>query len=132
MSPSLKPEDFKGTTIKTAFEQMRANAILNAENNVRGMSIINFNVACFLGKHRHNDALFIFAHWAIQPIKKDSERFKRNPIEGQDALKLRANQLTTHLSQREDISEEFSQTLLHHMKNVIAKEISKLKALQTA
>lgn len=132
MNTTLSPKDFKGTTIKTAFEQMRVNAIINAENSVRGISIINFNVSSFLTSRRQSDALFIFAHWAVQPIRKDLERFRMHPQEGQRALEHRAQQLTNHLSQRADITTELAQQMLEHMQNVIHEEIDLLQAAQTA
>lgn len=132
MNTTLGPQDFKGTTIKNAFEQMRANAIINAENSVRGISIINFNIGCFLTSKRKDDALFILCHWAIQPIRDNPERFKMHPQDGLHALQHRVKKLVDHLAERADITPEFAQKILDRSYNVIQDEINLLQAFQTA
>lgn len=132
MNTTLSPCDFKGTGIKTAFEQMRANAIINAENNKRGISIINFNLTAFLHERRQNDLLFILKNWAVQPLRKDLSRFKFAAREGQKALEHRAQQLANHLSARNDITQEAIKTALSHMNETIAEEISLLRVAESA
>lgn len=132
MHTTLGSADFKGTGIKTAFEQMRANAIINADNNARGLSIINFNITAFLARRRQKDALFILGLWAISPIKSNLERFKNYPTDGQKALEKRAENLIVNLQQRPDFSNDFAQELLDHIKTAIAEEINHLTVAQTA
>ncbi len=132
MNTTLEPADFKETTIKTAFEQMRANAIINAEHNARGISIIDFNITTFLSKRRQKDALFILGLWAVQPIKQNTERFKDHPIQGQTALQKRAENLIDHLNRRPDISDEFARESLLHIQNIIEQTFNSIKVAQTA
>lgn len=130
MNTTLTPGDFNGTTIKTAFEQMRANAIINAENSIRGVSIIDFNIGSFLGPRRQQDALFILGHWAIQPIRLNTSRFIEQPQRGKDALEHRARQLINHLENRAEVSHDFAATILEHIQKIIAEEINLLAAIE--
>lgn len=107
MTTILSSKKFKGTNIKTPFEVMRASAIINANIDVRGLSLINFNLTTFLEKGREEDSYFILSLWAVMPIKNQMQRFIEQPQSGQQALIRRVEELLTHLTKRSDTSDYF-------------------------
>lgn len=122
MKKIIRISDFKDTTIKTPFEQMRANAIINATQDAAGLSMINFNITTFLAKHRHEDAYFILSLWAVKPISTQTEKFMQRPEAGQDALKKRAEILMMHFQKRNDVTDAFIETALSHMNSSIQEK----------
>lgn len=115
---------FKGTNIKTPFERMRAKAIICANMDTRGLSLISFNLTTFLKKGREDDAFYILSHWAIEPTKQHTLKFHQNPQTGQQALIGRAEKLIEYLEKREDTSDYFLETVLQYMTQHIKDEIT--------
>lgn len=126
MSTKLTLSQFKGTNIKTPFEIMRANAIIDANMDIRGLSLINFNLTTFLKRGREEDAYFILSFWAIAPIKHQAQKFIQNPQAGQQALIKRTEKLIERLAEREDTSEYFLETVFTRMTQHINRTLSKI------
>lgn len=126
MSTELAINKFKGTNIKTPFEIMRAGAIIHANMDTRGLSLINFNLTTFLQKGREEDAYFILSLWAIEPIKHQVQRFIQNPKAGQQALIKRTEKLMEHLAKREDTSDYFLETVFARMTQHIRKTLAEV------
>ncbi len=131
MGANSHNRDFSGTKIRTPLEIMRANAIINASNDHVGMGMINFNITAFLPRSREEDALHILGLWAIEPISKDTSRFRRFPEAGQDALFKRIHALTKHLANRPDVTDSFIEKARNYMKAAVEKELKILCAGQT-
>ncbi len=123
---ALVQHEFKGTTIKTPFEKMRANAILNATNDDKGLSIINFNVTGFVKAHKFDDVFYILCLWSVEPLEKAPRKFGRYPEAGEQALKTRAKGLIDNLSNRRDLTHEFIDTLRDGMTKMIENQMSPL------
>jgi len=124
MNMALYARDFTGTGIKTPFDQMRANAMINARHDTRGMSIIIFNLNAFLQQARHEDIYHILSLWAVEPIKRSPAKFKKHPEAGEKALYKRAKALQENLYKTPHIPDWLSETSLEHMFASIEKEMS--------
>ncbi len=124
MNMALYARDFTGTGIKTPFDQMRANAMINAHHDTRGMSIIIFNLNAFLQQARHEDIYHILSLWAIEPLKRSPAKFRKYPKAGKKALYKRAKSLQEKLYKAPHIPDWLSETSLEYMYNSIEKEIS--------
>ena len=131
MGTALSQKDFReNTTLRTPLEQMRANSMVSANHDKRGMSIISFNINAFLEPSKQDDALFILGRWAINPIQKNPTRFQNHPTEGKKALEGRAKTLINNLSTRKDMPVYFLEKLQTHMQVEIESEINLLCAMQ--
>ena len=126
MSTEIAISEFKGTNIKTPFEVMRAGAIIHANMDTRGLSLINFNLTTFLERGREEDAYSILSFWAIEPIKHQVQRFIQSPQAGQEALIKRAEKLIEHLAKREDTSDYFLETVFARMTQHINKTLAEV------
>ncbi len=102
---------------------MRACAIINANLDVRGLSLINFNLTTFMGKGRQKDALFILSLWAIEPVRKQTQRFIESPKAGEAALIKRTDNLIVYLKKRSDASDCFIENATSQMTDRINKTI---------
>lgn len=122
--------DFSGTNIKTPVDKMRAHSVINAPNTPNGLSLINFNLSCFIKKARTKEICHILSLWATAPIKKNPHKFISHPKAGEQALKKRAETLLDQLSGRHDMSDNFIENCEKHMFENIEKEIRIL--LETA
>ncbi len=126
MDTELKTSVFKGTNIKTPFEIMRASAIIHASMDTCGLSLINFNLTTFLTRGREEDAHFILSLWAIEPIKHQTQKFRQNPNAGQQALIIRTKKLIERLTEREDTSDYFLETVFTRMTQHINKTLAEI------
>ncbi len=124
MTAQAKQTRFDTTNITCAVERMRANAIINAQMNVEGLSMIGFNLPLFTSSKREEDGLLILAQWAIEPIRKNPAKFMRFPEVGEDALHQRAHNLFLHLSKRKDITEQFLDSAAERMSQAISMQMS--------
>lgn len=123
MNMALYTRDFSGTGIKTPFDQMRANAMINAKHDVRGMSIINFNINAFLQQARHDDLYYILCQWAVEPIKRSPSKFKRYPEAGERALHKRAIALKNNFVKTPHMPDWLADTALEMMHSAIEEEM---------
>ncbi len=121
---ALYTRDFTGTGIKTPFDQMRANAMINARHDTRGMSIIIFNLNAFLQQARHEDIYHILSLWAIEPLKRSPAKFRKYPEAGEKALYKRAKALQENLYKTPHIPDWLSESALEYMFNAIEQEMS--------
>lgn len=126
MKTAFNIRDFSGTTIKTAFDQMRANAVINAQHDTRGLSIISFNISAFIQDARYDDAYFLLNKWAVAPILRSPSKFKRYPRAGHDALYKRAMTLAQDLSDKRLIPYWFVESIMEQMNEQIAEHYSRL------
>lgn len=126
MNMSLYARDFTGTGIKTPFDQMRANAIINARHDVSGMSVINFNINAFLQKARHDEIYYILNLWAIEPIKRNPEKFKKYTDFGKRALQKRAEILRRNFEKAPQIHDWFIDTAMSSISEAIEQEIGSI------
>lgn len=118
---------FKGTNIKTPFEVMRASAIINANIDTRGLSLINFNLTTFLKKGREEDCYFILSLWAVIPIKNRPQHYIKHPQTGQQALIKRTEELINHLKKRSDTSDYFIEIAHNRMTQNVNKIFNELR-----
>ncbi|PCI57076.1 MAG: hypothetical protein COB36_02060 [Alphaproteobacteria bacterium] len=126
MNTELAINKFKGTNIKTPFEIMRAGAIIHANMDTRGLSLINFNLTTFLQRGREEDAYSILSFWAIEPIKHQVQRFIQNPEAGREALIKRVEKLIEHLEKRNDTSDYFLETVFTRMTQHINRTLAEV------
>lgn len=98
MNMALYTRDFSNIGITAPFDQMRANAMINAQHDKRGLSVILFNINAFLMQGRRRDILNILKLWAVEPIKRNKHKFKQHPEAGLRALCNRIKTLETSLS----------------------------------
>lgn len=123
--------DFPKSGIKSPFERMRANAIINAKCDAAGYSMINFNITTFLPAERHSDAFMILSLWAIEPIRLAREKFMSHAEEGNKALRARTLHLLENLSKRNDIPSAFIIRAREHMFKTIESELDITPEKQT-
>ena len=128
MANQVTQYEFKGSGIKTPFEKMRANAIINAKLDTVGMSLINFNITAFLGRSRHEDAFLILSLWAIKPIRDNLNAFQSNPHQGEEALNKRISVLIERFQTRPDMTPAFLDAATIRMNTAVESEIMHLKS----
>ncbi len=128
---AMDARDYSGTTIKTPFEKMRANAIINAKNDTAGLSLINFNITAFLPKSKREDAYYLLSQWAIEPINLQKQKFLQYPQQGTQALIKRADLLIENLSKRNDLPDGFLEISGERMKEEINKTMHSLSHANT-
>lgn len=121
---ALYTRDFSGTDINTPFDQMRANAMINARHDTRGTSIINFNINAFLQKARHNDLYYILSMWAVEPINRSPAKFRKHPEAGKRALYKRIESLKNNFYSTRNIADWFTDTAYEHMMIAVDNEIA--------
>ncbi len=126
MKMVFNTRDFSGTTIKTAFDQMRANAVINAQHDTRGLSVISFNISAFIQDARYDDAYFLLNKWAVAPIIRSPSKFKRYPRAGHDALYKRAITLAQDLSDKRLIPYWFVESIMKQMNEQITDHYARL------
>lgn len=119
MKQSLNARDFAGTQIKTPFEKMRANAIVNAKYDTCGLSIISFNVFAFLQHGKSEDAYFLLRRWAIEPIKRNPVKFMKYPEAGYSALIKRVMKLDRDLAIKQNIPDWFAERATAQMRKAV-------------
>lgn len=124
MNMALYSRDFTGTGIKTPFDQMRANAMINARHDTRGTSIINFNINAFLQKARHDDLYYILSMWAVEPIMRSPVKFRKHPEAGKKALYKRVASLRKNFYSTRHIADWFADTAYEHMMIAVDNEIA--------
>lgn len=127
MNMALYARDFTGTGIKTPFDQMRANAMINARHDTRGMSIINFNINAFMQQAKHEDIYHILSLWAVEPVKRSPTKFRKHPEAGERALYKRADVLKDNIYSTPHIPDWLADTAIDYMYAEIAKEMSALR-----
>ncbi len=110
-----KASDFEGTKIKSAFDQMRANAVINAQHDTRGLSIISFNICAFIQQARFDDAYFVLNEWAVAPLLRNPQKFRKYPRAGMNALYKRAQVLIKDMSKRQNIPYWFIERIQSEM-----------------
>ncbi len=121
---ALYTRDFTGTDIKTPFEQMRSNAMINARHDLRGMSVLIFNANYFLQEARHQDLYYILSLWAVEPTKRSPVKFRKYPKAGRNALYKRVEILRKHFYMAPHIHDCFVDTAIDHMMIAIDNELS--------
>lgn len=126
MNMALYARDFTGTGIKTPFDQMRANAMINAQHDTRGMSIINFNISAFLQQAKHDDIYYILSLWAVEPVKRSPAKFRKYAEAGERALYKRAEALKTNFLKTPHIADWLAETAAEHMFSAIEEEMNVL------
>ncbi len=118
--------DFSETGISTPFDQMRANAMINASHDTRGMSILIFNTNAFLQEARHQDLYYILSAWAVEPTKRSPAKFKRYPKAGKKALYKRVEIFKEKFYMAHHIHDYFVDKAVQHMLIAIDNELSLL------
>lgn len=118
--------EFKGSELKTPFDQMRANAMINAGHDDRGLSVLHFNICAFLNQGRRNDIHYILKLWAIEPINKNAQKFRKYPEAGYNALLKRITILEKSLSKHRNIGYWFTKDAAAEMRNALEKEMQNL------
>ncbi|MCK5374158.1 MAG: hypothetical protein KAJ40_02640 [Alphaproteobacteria bacterium] len=124
MNMALYSRNFSGTGIKTPFDQMRANAMINARHDTRGMSILIFNVNYFLQEARHQDLYYVLSTWAIEPMRRSPAKFKRYPEAGKKALYKRVDICKRNFYMARHIHDCFVDKIVEHMMIAIDNELS--------
>jgi len=119
MKQSLSVRDFAGTRIKTPFEKMRANAIVNAKYDTCGLSIISFNVFAFLQHGKSEEAYFLLRRWAVEPIRRNPSKFVRYPEAGYSALMKRVMKLDRDLQIKQNIPDWFAEHATAQMRKAV-------------
>ena len=123
MGLNLNDRDFPGTGIKNPAEKMRAMAIINAKDDLAGISKINFSLTAFLQKGHFTDICIVLEQWATEPIRNTPNKFIRFPEAGKQALIHRSNKLLDNLKQRRDLSPPNIRTIKTFMHNAIERKI---------
>lgn len=118
--------EFKGTTIKTPFEKMRARAIIGSGLDAQGLSLINFNLTAFLPYGKREDAILILCLWASEPVHKQHAKCQSNPEQAKIALYKRVDLLKENLEKRSDLPNGFLENAHTKMKEAINKEMAYL------
>tara|TARA_R110001592_G_scaffold20926_11_gene84687 strand:+ start:3513 stop:3929 length:417 start_codon:yes stop_codon:yes gene_type:complete len=126
MNMALYVRDYAGTGIKTPFDKMRANAMINARHDTRGMSIIEFNINAFLQQARHEDVYHILRLWAVEPLKRSPSKFQKYPEAGEKALYKRAQALKDNLLRAPHIGDWLAESASEHMSRAIEQELNVL------
>lgn len=119
MKQSLSARDFAGTQIKTPFEKMRANAIVNAKYDTCGLSIISFNVFAFLQHGKSQDAHHLLCRWAVEPIRRNPSKFIKYPEAGYSALIKRVMKLDRDLAIKQNIPDWFAERATAQMRKAV-------------
>ncbi len=126
MNMELYKRSFVGTQIKTPFDQMRANAMINAQHDERGLSILHFNINAFMRDGRYEDLFYILKLWAVEPMKRQPQKFQRYPLAGYKALMGRIKILETSLAKRANMSQWFIETSAAQMREITDQYIHDL------
>ena len=126
MNLALYTRSFPGTGLKTPFDQMRANAMINARHDTRGMSVLIFNANYFLQEARHHDLYYILSMWAVEPIKRNPVKFKKYPESGKKALYERVEIMKKNFYMARHIHDCFVDKAADHMMIAIDNELSLL------
>ncbi len=124
MNMALYFRNFIGSGIKTPFDQMRANAMINAQHDKRGMSILIFNANYFLQEARHQDLYYILSLWAVEPTKRSPAKFKKYPEAGRKALYKRVETFRKYFYMARHIHDCFVDKAIEHMMIAINNELS--------
>ena len=127
MEQAIAFQKFKGTCINTPFEKMRARALISADMDARGISLINFNLTAFLHYDKRPGAYLILSLWASEPIRKQVNKFRAYPDEGKQALYKRVYMLGENLRHRKDLPKGFLDKAIIQMKQAVDNEIALLK-----
>lgn len=120
---ALYKRDFSSIGINAPFDQMRANAMINAQHDTRGLSVLLFNISAFLTQGRRKDTLNILKLWAVEPIKRNKAKFKQHPEAGLRALTNRVQILEDSLSGQPGIAYWFTKDAAAGMNAVVEQEI---------
>jgi hypothetical protein len=126
MNMALYFRDFSDTGIKTPFDQMRANAMINAQHDTRGMSILVFNANYFLQEARHQDLYYILSLWAVEPTQRSPVKFRKYPEAGKNALYKRMDTFKEHFYKARHIHDCFIDKAIEHMIIAIDNELALL------
>ncbi len=123
MNMALYQRDFSSIGIKAPFDQMRANAMINAQHDTRGLSVLLFNINAFLMQGRRRDLVNILQLWAIEPIKRNKHKFKQHPQAGLRALQNRIQVLEDTLSGQPGIGYLFTKDAAADMNAAVEKQM---------
>ncbi len=123
MNMALYTRDFSSIGLTIPFDQMRANAMINAQHDTRGISVLLFNINAFLSQGRRRDILNILKMWAIEPIKRNKDQFEQHPEAGLRALMNRIQTLETSLSGQPGIGCLFTKDAAAGMNAMVEKEM---------
>lgn len=123
MNMALYTRDFSNTGIKAPFDQMRANAMINAQHDTRGLSVLLFNINAFLLQGRRRDIMSILQLWAIEPIKRNKHKFKQHPEAGLRALYNRIHTLEEKLSGQPGIGCLFTKDAAAEMNAMVEQQM---------
>jgi|GEM_PF-4894880 len=124
MNMALYFRNFAGSGIKTPFDQMRANAMINAQHDTRGMSVLVFNANYLLQEARHQDLYYILSLWAVEPMKRSPVKFRKYPEAGEKALQKRMEIFKNHFYMARHIHDCFVDKAIEHMMIAIDNELS--------